>query len=167
MNGCIQSGQQLLSERLDETVDALTPNVLALLQRVEPETTVAAESDDQGHRLVLPITFPDGIGHGSVVARVFRYREQVRVDIELVHDRMLARPDGRPSDRRAFLNDYVASIMIEPGARTLPAEFERHVLRGIDNARDAVQRHNRDQPAPWNQVRVTVRETSEARSGAD
>ena len=167
MNGCIESGQRLLSERLDETVEAVTPNVLALLQRAAPESTVSAESDERGHRLVLPITFPDGIGHGSVVARVFRYREQVRVDIELVHDRMLARPDGRPSDRRAFLNDFVASITIAPGAPTLPSEFERHVLRGIENARDAVQRYNRDQPAPWNQVRVAVRETLEVPSGAD
>jgi len=100
--------------------------------------------------------FPDGIGRGEVVARVFRYRDTVRVDIELEHNRMLAKPDGSASERRCYLNDYIATVTPEIGATELPGDWAMSVLRGVKNAVEAVQRHNKAQASPWGQVGVAV-----------
>jgi hypothetical protein len=127
-----------------------------MLQPISAEAVVIRESDEAGHRFAVPITFPDGIGHGHVVARLFRYRDTVRLDVEIAHNRMLARPGGGLSDRRCYLNDFVASASLPAGSEDVPPDFVRSVLRGVRSARDAVQRHNREQTAPWNQVRVVA-----------
>ncbi len=91
-----------------------------------------------------------------MVARLFRYRDTVRLDVEIVHNRMLASPNGGTSERRCYLNDFVASITLPAGSEQIPMDFTRSVLRGVRNARDAVQRHNREQSAPWNQLKVVA-----------
>ena len=157
-NGCVESGSYLSAERLEETLEALVPVVSALLKRSAGTDTVTSESDDTGYRFSAPGYFPDAIGHGRVVARLFHYRDQVRVDVEIVHNRMFAKADGSPSDRRCYMNDFVATITVPPETEQLPPDFERSVLRGVHAAREGVQRHNREQTAPWNQVKVAAAE---------
>lgn len=156
MNSCIESGSSLAYQRLDEAVERLAPAVTALLQRSAPDGAVVTEGEEFGLRSVVPVRFPDGIGRGDVVARVFRYRDYLRVDVEIVHNRMFARKDGGPSERRCYLNDFVASLSLAADATALTPEFERSVLRGIAGAREGVQRHNREQAAPWGQVTVAA-----------
>lgn len=156
MTGCTDSSVGLIYRDLDETIASLTPRVEALLQPIAPNEAISRESDEAGIRFAVPLRFPDGIGSGVVVARLFRYRDAVRIDVEIVHDRMLARPDGTASDRRCYLNDFVASVSLGAGTEELPADFRRTVLRGVKLARDAVQRHNRTEAAPWNQIRVVA-----------
>jgi hypothetical protein len=153
MTGCTESSLTLLQRELDGTIERLVPAVESMLQTLAPAEVVVTEPDEGGQKLSVPLHFPDGIGRGQAIARVFRYRDYVRVDFEIAHNRMFARPDGTPSDRRCFLNDFVASVSIQPKGE-LPAEFRRYVVSGVHAARDAVQRHNRGQTAPWNQVSV-------------
>ena len=157
MTGCTESSLGLIYRGLEETIESLLPAVEAMLQPTSRDAVVIRESDEAGYRFAVPITFPDGIGRGHAVARLFRYRDTVRLDVEIVHNRMLARPDGGPSDRRSYLNDFVASISLPAGSEDVPPDFVRSVLRGVRSARDAVQRHNRDQTAPWNQMKVVAR----------
>lgn len=156
MTGCTESSVGLTTRDLESTIEALVPDVEAMLQRIAADAVVIRESDDAGHRFAVPIHFPDGIGRGNVVARLFRYRDVVRLDVEIVHNRVLARPGGGPSERRCYLNDFVASLSLQAGSEEVPMDFVRAVLRGVRGAREAVQRHNRDQTAPWNQVRVVA-----------
>ena len=152
MTGCTDSSVGLIYRELDETIASLTTQVEAMLQPIAPDHAVSRESEEDGCRFAIPLHFPDRIGNGGVVARLFRYRDRIRLDVEIVHDRMLARPDGTPSDRRCYLNDFVASVALGAGTGELPADFRRSVLRGIKLARNAVQRHNREEAAPWNQI---------------
>ncbi len=158
MHGCVESGSPLVYQRLDGAVDALVPALSQLLERAAAGEAATTESDDSGHRFVAPLHFPDGIGRGSIVGKLFRYRDTVRIDVEVVHNRMFARIDGTASDRRCYLNDFVASCSISADTTELPVDFVREVLRGIKAAREGVQRHNRAQSAPWSQVTVTARE---------
>lgn len=156
MTGCIESGSSLAYRQLDGTFEALVPALAKVLERAVSGEDVNTESDGKGHRLIAPVRFPDGIGRGSVVAQIFPYRERLRIDIELVHNRCLARSDGSPSDRRCYLNDYVASAVIDADSRELPADFVREVIRGVRLARDGVQRYNREQAAPWSRISVAA-----------
>ncbi len=158
MNGCVESGPFLVQQQLEGTLEALAQAVAALLQRLAPSETVASETDESGYRFSVPLRFSDGIGRGAVTARLFRYREAIRLDVEVIHNRVFAKADGSPSDRRCYMNDFVASIRLNVEDEQLPTDFERSVLRGAAATRTAVQRHNRDQNAPWNQVRVAARE---------
>jgi hypothetical protein len=112
MTGCTDSSVGLLYRELEETVESLASQVEAMLQPVAPDDVVRSESEDGGYRFIVPVSFPDGVGRGQLVARLFRYRDSVRVDVELVHNRVLAKPGGAPSDRRCYLNDFVASISL-------------------------------------------------------
>jgi len=156
MTGCTDSSVGLAYRQLGETIESLAPQVEAMLQPIAPDEPVTSESESAGYRFVVPLHFPDGIGVGHVVARLFRYRDTVRVDVEVVHNRMLSKPDGSPSERRCYLNDFVASIMLAAGTEELPPDFRRGVQRGVLRSRDAVQRHNREEKAPWNQIRVAA-----------
>ncbi len=157
-NGCVESGSYLSAQQLGEAVESLAPAVAALLQRIAPTELVSTESDGLGHRFALPLSFPDGIGRGTVVARLFRYRDRVRLDVEILHNRRFAKADGSPSDRRCYMNDFVASTALAADATELSPDFERSVVRGVLMARDGVQRHNREQAAPWNQVVIAAAE---------
>lgn len=155
MTGCTDSSPPVMCRKLDATIERLVPAVEHLLQRISDAAPVASEPEGSGARLTVPLRFPDGIGQGQVVASLFRWRETVRVDIEIVHNRAFTNPDGSASNRRLYLNDYQASIKLAAGTYELPPEFEREVVVGVMAARDAVQRYNRRHQAPWSQVRVT------------
>ena len=156
MTGTTDSSLPVLCRELDETIDRLVPVVENLLQRISDSTVFASDTASNEVKLVAPLVFPDGIGQGQVEAHLFRWREEVRLDIEIAHNRVFRLPDGSPSDRKCFLNDFQASVTFPAGTEQLPREFERQVVSGISAARDAVQRHNRRHQAPWSQVRVTA-----------
>ncbi len=156
MTGCTDSKLPVITRELDETIDSLVPAVEDLLQRLTDSVSVLSEVQETEVKLTAPLQFPDGIGQGQIVARLFRWREAARIDIEIVHDRAFSRPDGSASDRKCFLNDYEASISLPAGTKSLPGDFERQVISGVSAARDAVQRHNRGHCAPWNRVSVTA-----------
>lgn len=137
-----------------ETVDRLVPAVEELLERIVPESVLTCLEEVAGYRFTAGLTFPDGVGQGVVVARLFRYRDGVRLDLELQHNRVFADRAGAPTDRRCFMNDFIASVRLEPGTEGLPPEFVRTTVRGVRIARDAVAAFNRDNPQPWRQVRV-------------
>jgi len=143
-----------LIRRLDETLERLVSPVTDLLRQLGA-TDPSFILDGEVRTLSVPIRFPDGIGHGDVVARVFRYRTAVRVDVEIRHDRMLATSSGSPTSRHCFLNDFVASVMLPPDA-ALPEEFVRSVLAGVRAAVTAVEAHNRHHKEPWSQVSVAA-----------
>ena len=151
------AGNRILKTRAaEETVDRLVPAVEDLVQRIVPDGVVTTVDETAGYRLTSDLSFADGVGRGRVVARVFRYREDVRLDIELQHNRVFADRGGTPTDRRCFMNDYVASIRLEVGELELPADFVRATLRGMRVAQDAVAEFNRKNPQPWRQVRVAA-----------
>jgi len=156
MTGCTDSSLPVICRELDETIENLVSVVEHLLQRLSDAAPSSVETEGSGARLTVPLRFPDGIGQGQVVASLFRWREAVRLDIEIVHNRTFSRPDGGASDRRCFLNDYEASVSLPVGTAELPNEFEHQVIAGVLAAREAVQRYNRQHQAPWSQVRVTA-----------
>ncbi|MDH5805485.1 MAG: hypothetical protein OEZ54_09945, partial [Gemmatimonadota bacterium] len=69
---------------------------------------------------------------------------------------VFATADGSPTERRCYLNDYMASQTVEPETEEFPPEFIRSVVAGLAAARDAVKRHNRRANVPWNQVNVAA-----------
>jgi hypothetical protein len=158
MNALTNPKAALIAAELESDIGVLVPALDNLLSRVAGGESQVAEFERTSLRLVSPLPFPDGIGRGEVVATLFHYRDQVRLDIEIEHNRMFARPDGTPSDRSCYLNDFVASVTLKSGAQELPEEFVRHVVAGIAAARDAVRRHNRRSAAPWNEVQVAAKD---------
>ena len=158
MNALTNPKAALIASELESDIGILVPALEDLLSRVAGGESQVAEFERTSLRLVSPLPFPDGIGRGEVVATLFHYRDEVRLDIEIEHNRMFARPDGTPSDRACYLNDFVASVTLKTGAQELPEEFVRHVVAGTAAARDAVRRHNRRSAAPWNEVQVAGRE---------
>jgi hypothetical protein len=157
MNALTNPRAAQIAAELESDIGVLVPALDDLLARVSGSESTVAEFDRSSIRLTAPLGFPDEIGSGEVVAHLHRYRDGVRLDIEIEHNRMFARPDGSPSDRPCYLNDFVASETMAPGIREFPAEFVRHVVAGVAAARDGVRRHNRRNPAPWNEVQVSPR----------
>ena len=160
MNALTNPRAAQIAAELETDIGALVPALDDMVSRVSGEDATVAEFDRTSIRLTAPLPFPDGIGHGEVAAHLHRYREEIRVDIGIVHNRVFARPDGSPSDRPCYLNDFVASVTLAHGTPELPAEFVRHVVSGVAAARDGVRRHNRRSRAPWNEVNVTAREST-------
>jgi hypothetical protein len=158
MNALTNPKAALIASELESDIGVLVPGLDGLLSRVTGGESPVADYDRNSLRLVAILPFPDGIGKGEVVASLFHYRDEVRLDVEVEHNRMFARPDGSPSDRACYLNDFVASVNIAPGAQELPEEFVRHVVAGVAAARDAVRRHNRRNAAPWSEVTVSAKE---------
>lgn len=156
MNACMRPDTAAIDDRLDATLREVLPqvnNLVARVTNIEPTPTY----EGTGVQLTSPLVFPDGIGDGAVTAKLFRYRDAVRLDICIDHNRVFAAPDGEPTDRRCFLNDYIASVTLGPGGTTVPTDFIRQVVAGIAAARDAVRRHNKKAQAPWNEIRVASR----------
>ncbi|HLB37797.1 MAG TPA: hypothetical protein VJL31_14590 [Gemmatimonadales bacterium] len=156
MTGCLESGTSLLRQELDRTIEAIGPLAEALLQRLSPSEVVTSELGETGVKAEVPLEFPDGVGRGAVVAQLFRYHDTVRLDLVLEHNRRFVRPDGTPSDRRCYLNDFQASITLEKGATELPESFQRVVVSGVLAAREGVARHNRLHPQPWHQIQIAA-----------
>jgi hypothetical protein len=156
MTGCVAWDPTDLLRRLDAAVERLVPQVAALLGEVAPGSAVSPSRSGNAVTLEAPVRFPDGIGRGAVVARVFRYRTSVRVDIALSHNRKIALADGRPGARVCFLNDYSASTSLGPDAECLPEAFVSEVQSGTQRALTAVDDHNERFPQPWSRIRVAA-----------
>jgi hypothetical protein len=156
MTECVESQNSILYRELDKTISQLVPVVEELLQRFGPSEQLTCDPHGGGLMLTMPIRFPDGIGRGDIVARIFRYRDNVRLDIEIEHNRVFRKPDGTASERRCFFNDFVASARLDQDADQVPPDFRRRVIAGVSAARDAVQRYNRAHPEPWNEVKVVA-----------
>jgi hypothetical protein len=154
----MNSHAALPDRELDADVGRLASAVEELLQRITKIEPTVSNLDGSGMKLTSPLMFPDGIGKGEVIAELFPYRHEFRLDIHIDHNRFFAVADGSPSERPCFLNDYVASITIRDLAESLPPDFVRGVVAGVTAARDAVRRHNRRSQAPWNEVRVAALE---------
>lgn len=154
MTGCLESGTSLLRQELDRTIEAIGPLVEALLQRLSPSEAIISELGEAGLKAEVPLEFSDGVGRGAVVAQLFRYHDTVRLDLVLEHNRRFVKPDGTPSDRRCYLNDFQASVTLPRGATELPEAFQRAVVSGVLAAREGVARHNRLHPQPWHQIRI-------------
>ena len=162
MTGCNDSNTALGVTELDAPVGNLVPAVVNLLQRVSAiEPTIASEQATEV-QVTSALTFPDGIGEGKLVADLFIYRDEIRLDLHIDHNRVFATAEGGPSDRRCYLNDYVASVTLDSQEEQLSSDFVRKVVAGVAAARDAVRRHNRRSQAPWNEIRVAVGETATA-----
>jgi hypothetical protein len=157
MNALTNPRAAQIAAELEPDIGILVPGLDDLVARVSGSESTVSEFERTGIRLIAPLPFPDGIGQGDVVAHLHRYRDDVRLDIEIRHNRVFARPDGSPSERICYLNDFVASLTLPQGTPELPPEFVRHVVSGITAARDAVRRHNRRNQAPWNEIQVAAR----------
>jgi hypothetical protein len=155
MTGCLTDTRLDLLRRVDETVARLVPEVAALLEGLSSAGELRSHQEKGGHVLSIPLRFPDGIGQGALVARVFRYRDVARVDVEVVHNRMLADAAGAAT-RPCFLNDFVDSVSLSPGAEHLPDAFRTRVSTGVREAVAGVDAHNRRHPQPWGRVRVVA-----------
>lgn len=152
------SNSQVAFPSIDESIGPLVPLVEDLVQRI-CGVPVATEVRHEGMVVVdAPLSFPDAIGSGAVRAELFKYRESIRLDVRLVHNRMFALADGTPSDRPCFMNDYVASSTVEMGDDEIPTAFVRQVVAGVAAARDAVRRHNRHAHGPWDEILVAAAE---------
>ncbi len=139
---------------LDEYVARLIPAVTDLVRRLtgaEPRTQRVGASHA---RLSADLSFPDGIGRGTIVAGVFRYRGAVRVDLAIDHNRVFAGRGGVASENRCYLNDYIASITLGLQDEGLPVEFVRKVVAGVAAARSAVERHRRN--GGWFRAEITT-----------
>jgi hypothetical protein len=155
MTGCVTGNSANLMRRLDAAVEALVPAVAEFLSRLG-EGQVEAGREDGVPSLGIPLRFPDGIGRARLTARVFRYRTGVRVDLAIVHNRVIALANGLPTDRGCFLNDYVACVTLGPDDVTLPEKFVSRVESGVRAALTAVEEHNRRHPQPWGRIRVAA-----------
>ena len=159
MTGCNESSVTLPGNELDARVANLVPAVVSLLQRISSVDPTVSNEQGTDVRFTSELSFPDGIGEGTIVAELFIYRDDVRLDLNIEHNRVFATADGSASDRRCYLNDYVASVVLDAEEEALPSEFIRKVVAGVTAARDAVRRHNRRANLPWTEIRVAARET--------
>ena len=143
------SGSQIAPD-----ITVLAQSVVDLIGQATESDQVALDKRRGALAIFAPVFFPGGIGQGELCAEVFGYRGQVRIDVRLVHNRVFARPDGTPSDRRLYLNDFVASTTLDPAQEVVPDAFVQHVLDGVARARAAVRRHNADPGAYWQEILV-------------
>jgi len=158
MTGCKDSDTALPVSDIDARLGNLVPEVVSLLQRitsVEPAVTYETGTD---MKFISELSFPDGIGEGEIAAELFLYRDAVRLDLHIEHNRVFAAAGNNASERRCYLNDYVASVTLDADQDSLPSDFVRGVVAGVTAARDAVRRHNRRASLPWHEIRITVRE---------
>ncbi len=158
MTGCNDSNTALPVSDIDARLGNLVPEVVSLLRRItsaEPAVTYGAATDV---KFTSELSFPDGIGEGEIAAELFLYRDAVRLDLHIEHNRIFATAADSASAHRCYLNDYVASVTLDADEDSLPSDFVRGVVAGVTAARDAVRRHNRRTNLPWHEIRVAVRE---------
>lgn len=147
----------------DTVPQCLVEATVGLVERVTGSTsTVLHVGTGRSVRIEAPVTFPDNIGSGTVMVRLTVRNDAVRLELRLEHDRVFATPQRTPSPNRCFLNDYVASVTVAATEETLPEKFVREVVAGVHAARHAVERHNREHPAPWFRIAVAQRDTQMA-----
>lgn len=156
MTGCAPSSTAELLRGLEATADAVMPEVRRLLAGLSPDEPLTETGEDGTRVLEVAVRFPDAIGRGTLSARLFRYRNGVRIDIAVTHNRVIALADGQPTARACFLNDYVASVTLGPDVTVLPDRFRAEVESGVPAALEAVETHNRRFPQPWSRIRVAI-----------
>ncbi len=156
MTGCKDSNTAIPDSDLDSRLGNLVPEVVSLLRRLTSTEPAVTYEEGSGVKFTSELSFPDGIGEGAIVSEVFWYRDAVRMDLHIEHNRMFALAGGAPSDRRCYLNDYVASITLDADQNAFPTDFVRSVVAGVAAARDAVRRHNRRANVPWHEIRVAA-----------
>ena len=132
----------------------LAQSIIDLIGAAADSDQVALDNNGGALAIFAPVLFPGGIGQGQLCAEAFCYRGRVRLDVRLAHNRVFARPDGTPSDRRLYLNDFVASTTLNPDQEVVPEAFVQHVLDGVARARAAVRRHNAGPGAYWQEILV-------------
>ena len=142
------------STQIAPDIAVLTQSISDLIGRAAQSDQVALENRHGALAISAPVFFPGGIGQGRLCAEAFCYRGRVRIDVCLAHNRVFARPDGSPSDRRLYLNDFVASTTLDADQEDVPDAFVQHVLDGVARARAAVRRHNADPGAYWQEILV-------------
>ena len=143
----------------DTVPQCLVEATVALVERVTGSTsTVLHVGTGRSVRVEAPVTFPDNVGAGTIMARLTARDESVRLELRLEHDRVFATPQRTPSPNRCFLNDYVATLTMDRNEPALPEKFVRAVVAGVHAARYAVERHNRQHPAPWFRIVVVTRD---------
>lgn len=139
-------------------LERLVPSLAQLLHRATGQEPVRMSRPAMRDiTLTAPLSFPDGIGRGALVATLFVYRGAVRLDIVIEHDRMLATPEGVRTLTPCFLNDYQTSITFRDRADALPDAFVLRTLHGVKDALHAVQRHVRRSARAWPTISVVAR----------
>ena len=140
--------------------DSLVEAVAALVARItEHDPSIAPQADGRSVRLEAPVLFPDGVGSGSVILQLHASDAAIDMTLRLEHDRVFVTPTGGPSQNRCFLNDFVASLTVDADEEEMPEKFVREVVAGVSAALTAVDRHNREHPAPWFRIVVAARDT--------
>ena len=140
---------------VDEALHRVLPSVVTLLRQATGREPLGVMRRDLGElKLSAPVTFPDGVGSGELVATIFAYRGRVRADFVLEHDRVLATPDGIRTANPCFLNDFQASATMALDAPALPREFVIRTLQGLKQALAAVQKHRQRTQAIWGAIHV-------------
>src|SRR3989442_14803775 len=117
MNALTNPKAAQIAAELEGDIGVLVPALDGLLSRVTGSESTVVEFDRTSIRLVAPLSFPDDLGHGDVVASLFHYRDQVRLDVEIEHDRMFARPDGTASEReniRSRSEEHTSELQSRP-----------------------------------------------------
>jgi len=160
----------LVSDSLEMSVamERLAPAASGLVRRIAGQEPVRySRPATHDIRISAPIRFPDGVGHGELVATLFGYRGALRVDITIEHDRMLATPEGVRTGTPCYLNDYQTSITLPLGALELPALFVQRTVAGVAAALGAVQRYVKRSAVAWGMISVVQRGTSVSRTARD
>lgn len=139
--------------------EGLVGEATSLVRRAASAEPMVTEGEREV-RITAPVSFTDGVGRGEIKVVLFPYRGRIRLDLTLEHDRVFARPDGSATSKHCYLNDYIASVRLDPEIQELPAEFVRNVVAGVSASRDAVRRYNRRCGSDWFRVEV-ARATSE------
>jgi len=148
-------GAMIETRTLDAALHRVLPSVVALLRQATGREPLGVLRRDLGElRLSAAVAFPDGVGSGELVATVFAYRGNVRADVVLEHDRVLATPDGTGTGVRCFLNDFQASVTLASDEAELPPLFVQRTVQGFKDALAAVQTHRQRSKAVWGAIYV-------------
>ncbi len=156
MSGCYEAPCFQTSTHSRLQGSALIPSTVRLLRRISECEPSVAHLTDVGIVVSTKYTFPDQIGRGELIALVFEYRGQLRIDIRLEHNRVLSTNNRARNGHHCFLNDFLASTVLPLDADELPTPFVASVTKGIQTAGDAVRIYNERHTVSWLQFGVAV-----------
>jgi hypothetical protein len=155
------AGAATITDPWQEAAERLLPAVVELVRRASRAEPSVQRRDAADLRVRAGLRFPDGIGHGELVADLFRYRNELRLDLRLEHDRMLATAVGGRTNVPCYLNDYQTSVTLSPSAPGLPQPFVVRVVEGVKGALSAVERAGAKSVVGWGLVNVVARRPGE------
>ncbi len=156
MSGCYDAPCLQTFADADFQGSALIPSTVDLLRRVSDCEPSVTRLDEVGIVISTRYSFPDQIGRGELIALVFEYRGNVRIDIRLEHNRVLSTSNRVRNGHHCFLNDFLASTVVPLDAKELPNPFVSSVLRGVQTAGDAVRVYNERHSVSWLRFKVAV-----------